>query len=87
MWRRSPLVSIRQDDWKLWKSLTGEYTLLFNLRADPNETTNLAEREPARVKALEEALAEWSKDLQDPKWPSQPAKTFSVCGTPFTLPI
>lgn len=87
MWRRSPLVSIRQGDWKLWKSLSGEYTLLFNLRTDPNETTNLAEREPARVKELEDAIEQWAKDLQDPSWPSQPPKTYSVCGTPFTLPI
>lgn len=87
MWRRAPLVSIRQDEWKLWKSLTGEFTLLFNLRTDPNETTNLAEREPARVEALEQAIAEWSKDLQDPRWPSQSMKTYSVCGTPFTVPI
>lgn len=87
MWRRSPLVSIRQGEWKLWKSLTDEFTLLFNLQTDPNETTNLAEREPARVKALEEAIAEWAKDLQDPRWPSQPLKSYSVCGTPFTLPI
>jgi arylsulfatase A-like enzyme len=87
MWRRAPLVSIRQGDWKLWKSLTGEYTLLFNLRSDPNESTNLAEQEPARVKELEDAIADWSKDLQDPRWPSQPLKTYSVCGTPFTVPI
>jgi arylsulfatase A-like enzyme len=87
MWRRSPLVSIRQGEWKLWKSLTGEYTLLFNLRTDPNETTNLAEREPVRVKELEDAIDQWAKDLQDPSWPSQPPKTYSVCGAPFTLPI
>lgn len=87
MWRRSPLVSIRSGDWKLWKSLTGEYTLLFNLRDDPNETTNLASREPQRVRELEAAIEQWSKDLHDPSWPSRPARTYSVCGTPFTLPI
>jgi arylsulfatase A-like enzyme len=87
MWRRLPLVSIRSGDWKLWKNVNGEFTLLFNLRDDPNETTNLASREPARVKELESAIELWAKDLQDPRWPSRPAVTYSVCGTPFTLPI
>jgi arylsulfatase A-like enzyme len=87
MWRRSPLVSIRSGDWKLWKSLDGKYTLLFNLREDLNETHNLADREPARVKELEAAIERWSKDLQDPRWPSRPPVTYTVCGTPFTLPI
>ena len=87
MWRRLPLVSIRSGDWKLWKSLDGAYTLLFNLREDPNETTNLAEREPARVRELEAAIEQWAKDLKDPSWPSRPPRTYEVCGTPFTLPI
>ncbi|ODT86122.1 sulfatase-like hydrolase/transferase [Phenylobacterium sp. SCN 70-31] len=87
MWRRSPLVSIRQGDWKLWKDLNGKYTLLFNLKDDLNETTNLADRHPEKVRELEAALDKWSKDLQDPRWPSRPHTTYNVCGTPFTVPI
>ena len=90
MWRRRPLVSIRKGDWKLWESVGpvyGDYKLLFNLKTDLNETTNVADKNPAKVKELEADIARWSKDLQDPKWPSRPPVTFSVCGTPFTLPI
>jgi arylsulfatase A-like enzyme len=90
MWRRRPLYSIRKGDWKLWESddpTYGHFKLLFNLRTDLNETTNLADKYPAKVKELESDIAQWSKDLQDPKWPSRPPTTFSVCGTPFTLPI
>jgi arylsulfatase A-like enzyme len=90
MWRRRPLVSIRKGDWKLWESVGpvyGDYKLLFNLKTDLNETTNQATKYPAKVKELEADIAQWSKDLQDPKWPSRPPTTFSVCGTPFTLPI
>lgn len=86
-WRRSPLASIRKGDWKLWKSVDGKYTLLFNLKADPNETTNLADKEPARLKELEDAFARWARDMQDPKWPSRPNVTYDVCGTPFEVPI
>ncbi len=90
MWRRQPLVSIRKGDWKLWKSVDpsyGTYTLLFNLKTDLNESTNLAEQRPEKVKELETAIAQWSKDLHDPLWPSKPGITYDVCGTPFKVPI
>lgn len=86
-WRRSPLASIRKGDWKLWKSTDGKYTLLFNLKDDLNETTNLAEKRPDKLKELEAAFAQWAKDMQDPKWPSRPHTTYDVCGTPFEVPI
>ncbi|MDZ4760474.1 MAG: sulfatase-like hydrolase/transferase [Alphaproteobacteria bacterium] len=86
-WRRTPHASIRKGDWKLWKSLNGEFTLLFNLAADPNEARNLAASEPARLKELEAAFDQWASDLQDPAWPSRPAVKYDVCGTPFELPI
>jgi len=54
-WRRLPLFSIREGDWRLWESVDdktgkhGEYKFLFNLKNEPNETTNLAEKSPERV--------------------------------------
>jgi arylsulfatase A-like enzyme len=93
VWRRRPLVSIRMGDWKLWESVNddtgkyGEYKLLFNLKSDLNETTNLAAKYPAKVKQLEAKIQEWAKDMKDPEWTSRPPTTFDVCGTPFTLPI
>ena len=86
-WRRTPHASIRKGDWKLWKSLDGAFTLLFNLKDDPNETTNLADAQPARLKELSDAFDQWAKDLKDPAWPSRPFTTYEVCGTPFELPI
>lgn len=86
-WRRSPHASIRKGDWKLWKSLDGKFTLLFNLKDDLNETTNLAEKEPEKLKELSDAFDQWAKDLRDPAWPSRPFVNYEVCGTPFELPI
>lgn len=86
-WRRRPMASIRVGDWKLWKSLDGKFTLLFNLKDDLNETTNLAESRPDKLRELEAAYDQWAKDLQDPRWPSRPPRDFDVCGTPFRLPI
>jgi hypothetical protein len=71
----------------LWKSLDGKYTLLFNLKDDLNETTNLAQSRPDKLKELEAAFDQWAKDMQDPKWPSRPHTSYSVCGTPFEVPI
>ena len=92
-WRRLPLFSIRQGDWKLWESVNdktgkfGEYRLLFNLKDDLNETTNLAERNPRKVKELEALGRQWAKMLTDPKWTGRSPIKFDVCGTPFLLPI
>ncbi|MCM8732494.1 sulfatase-like hydrolase/transferase [Hephaestia sp. GCM10023244] len=87
MWRRAPMVSIRKGDWKLWKHLDGDFTLLFNLRDDPNEQTNLAERHPDKLRELEQGIEQWSKDLQDPKWPTKTMIEYDVCGTPLRLPV
>ncbi len=60
-----PAGAIRAGDWKLIEyyetSLTGRGTPheLFNLRADPAESRNLASAEPQRVAALKEKLAAW----------------------------
>jgi len=86
-WRRTPHASIRKGDWKLWKSLDGKFTLLFNLKADPNEATNLAASEPVKLKELSDAFDQWAKDMKDPAWPSRPFITYNVCGTPPELPI
>ncbi len=93
VWRRRPLISIRKGDWKLWESVNdttgryGEYKLLFNLKSDLNETSNLAAGNPQKVKELEDLIHQWAKDMSDPKWPSRPPVTFDVCGKTFTLPI
>jgi arylsulfatase A-like enzyme len=92
-WRRQPLFSIRQGDWKLWESVDdksgkyGRYKLLFNLKDDLDETTNLADKYPDKVRQLEGLVHDWEKSLTDPKWSSRKPVTYTVCGTPFTLPI
>lgn len=86
-WRRTPNASIRKGDWKMWKDLKGRFTYLFNLKDDPNETTNLAQLRPDKLKELEDAFDQWAKDMKDPAWPSRPFVNYNVCGIPFELPI
>ena len=54
--------AIRDGDWKLWRN--NEITVLFNIAEDPAELTNLAWKEPKRVKLLKEKLNAWSESLR-----------------------
>lgn len=60
---------VRDGDWKLvvaeGKKEAAAQTELFNIAADPNETTNLAAKEPQRVEALRARLTELSKADKD----------------------
>lgn len=86
-WRRLPMASIRIGDWKLWKNTEGEFTFLFNLAEDPNETENLATSQTAKMKELEGRFDSWSAELPPAAWPSRDEPTFNVCGQKFTFPI
>jgi uncharacterized sulfatase len=59
----TPASAIRRGDWKLIEFFEDNSLQLFNLRADPGEQTNLADREPARLKELQAALAQWRKQV------------------------
>jgi hypothetical protein len=54
-WFTRSLKSIKQGDWKLIWSSDGRHEL-FDLAADPGETTNLMEREPERGRKMETEL-------------------------------
>lgn len=60
--------SIRTDEWKLiLYNVSGTRTTqLFNLRRDPWEMTNLASREPGRVKHLSAQLQDELRVMGDP---------------------
>jgi arylsulfatase A-like enzyme len=63
--------AVRLGDWKLMASYSqrilaplpprGDSAQLFNLAQDPNETTDLADREPGKVNELLVVLAEMAR--------------------------
>ena len=62
--------AIREGDWKLivpdaTKKASAGPMELFNIASDPNETTDLAAKEPQRVEAMRARLAELSKADRD----------------------
>lgn len=72
-WRFGPQRAIRSGDWKLVEAAEG--VQLFNLRENISEQTDLAAKQPEKVKELETLYAAWNKDNIEPKWvPGDPAR-------------
>ncbi len=92
-WQAKPLVAVRHGRWKLWETqgvntgVYGHYKLLFNLQDDLDERTNLATRDPAKVKTLESLIRQWERSVVAPLWPTKHPVHLKVCKKPFTLPI
>jgi len=60
---RSPNLAIRDGKWKLLLQADGTGAELYDLAADPNETTNLAAVNPAELKRLSESVLQWRRAL------------------------
>ena len=56
-WEFRGKQALRQMDWKLLRDARKDVTELYNLRADPGETRNLASAEPARVARMLRTMA------------------------------
>jgi arylsulfatase A-like enzyme len=75
-WRLGEQMAIRRGDWKLVKydphveGGKGPATAskLYNLAEDIGETTDLAGKQPERVKELQAAWDEWNKGNVAPRW-------------------
>jgi arylsulfatase A-like enzyme len=64
--------AIRAGDWKLVKNAR-EPLALYDLRRDPAESRNLADRDPERVAALRAQWQAWNAEMKPPAWPPQGA--------------
>lgn len=75
-WRFGQQLAIRKGDWKLVKGgeNTGRGTAsvdgaqLYNLAEDIGETTDLAAKNPEKLKELSEQWSTWNTGLVPPKW-------------------
>ncbi len=61
---RLPMKAWPQD------SPHGQMKLLYDLEADPEESTNVASEHPEVVAELEEAMEAWTDQLVEPTWPA-----------------
>jgi arylsulfatase A-like enzyme len=69
-WRSGDAKAIRSGDWKLIISGKTHQQWLYNLASDKSEKTDLAQKNPAKVKELQIALQNWEKGLVKPLWPN-----------------
>ncbi|MHC5068451.1 MAG: sulfatase, partial [Planctomycetota bacterium] len=79
LFRTRPGSSIRRGQWKLIEYFELGELELYNLEADPGETTNLAEREPSVVAELLAELNTWRQHTQAPV-PSEANPAFTSAG-------
>ncbi len=69
-WRYGRQHAIRMGDWKLENQGDGEH--LYNLTKDITEKTDLATTQPAKVKELQTAYAQWNAQNIPPQWSPSP---------------
>ena len=102
-WRFGQQIAIRKGDWKLVKGAGAPVVLrgaragddkastdgaeLYNLAQDIGEKTNLADKEPEKVKELAAAWNAWNAELVEPSWrpgPRQPGARQRGAGAALT---
>jgi arylsulfatase A-like enzyme len=64
---RSPNVAMLEGSWKFLVNADGSQPELYDLKADPNETKNLAEAQPEGTTTMKSAALAWRQSL--PKVP------------------
>jgi arylsulfatase A-like enzyme len=62
-WNRSPMLAIRDGDWKLLFNPDNSRTELYNIPNDPAEQDNLADQQKEVVARLREQSLAWQKTL------------------------
>jgi arylsulfatase A-like enzyme len=65
VYHHSPMLAIRDGDWKLLINPDGSRPELYDIPRDPTQLANLAEKHPDIVKSLSERLLAWNKTLPD----------------------
>jgi arylsulfatase A-like enzyme len=78
-WRSGPKHAARVGDWKLVQERGGGVEL-FNLKDDISEQTDLAGKEPAKLKELQAAYAAWDQQMLPAQWRRQDARTQRATG-------
>lgn len=66
-WHKLWFSAMRDGFWKLIYVKDYGYAL-YDLSADPNETTNLAKQNPQRVDSMKQSMIAWKAKMETPRW-------------------
>lgn len=69
-WRTGGKFAMRLGDWKLVNERTGGQ-VLFNLKEDPQETTDVSSQQPEIFSQMKATYQDWSGSLMKPQWERQ----------------
>ncbi len=87
-WRNGYVKACVVGDWKLYVSEKDKTTFLFDMAGDRDETNNLAEKYPGKVKELKNIYKNWEKtQTVKPLWPSGGNVLIKVDGKVFKFPV
>ena len=78
-WRSGGQHAARVGDWKLVKP-RGESAKLFNLSKDIGEQKDLAATHPKKLNEVQAIYANWSNQMEDPRWIRQDRTNAEVGG-------
>lgn len=78
-WRAGRQHAARVGNWKL-VSQRNRPEMLFNLKEDIGETTDLAKKNPEKLKELQNAFTDWSKQMKPAQWIRQDGSNAQVDG-------
>ncbi|MFZ5831388.1 MAG: sulfatase-like hydrolase/transferase [Planctomycetota bacterium] len=73
-WRAGPQRAVRAGNWKLLQALQ-QPPQLYNLRDDIGESTDLAAKQPEKLKELEAIYTAWDDQMMPAQWIRQDART------------
>lgn len=62
-----PMSAVRKGDWKLVENLVSGEFVLYNLKYDVNEMTDLKYIYPAKLEAMKQVLKKWQDDTEAPR--------------------
>ena len=74
--QKSPMLAMREGNWKLLMNPDGSRIELYNLKVNPCEVDNLASEYPEIVKKMSRELLKWHMSLPDKKFIPENAGSF-----------
>lgn len=67
-WKIAHFAAVRSGDWKLYVDRNRKLEQLFNLKDDPEERVDQAEKLPEIFTELKEKLRVWENSLPEKAW-------------------